>query len=47
MIPTANMIQDITVLMYLKAVVIDVACRQLGGDTGRARTTREALEEDE
>lgn len=47
MIPTANITQDSTVLMYLKAVWIDVACRQLGGDIGRIRTAREELEEGE
>lgn len=30
-IPTAKIKQDNTVLMYLKAVLMDVVCRQVGG----------------
>lgn len=47
MIPTVKITQDITVLMYLKAVFIDVSFSQAGRDTWRIWTSWEELEKDE
>lgn len=47
MIPTAKITQDITELMYLKAVFIDVSFTQVGGGTCCTWTSCEELEEDE